>query len=367
MTTATAANNAETATHTTGAATPVTLGMEWSEDDAAQELLTRFLKTTDAEKPSDEEEGNDEPAGSKPEPKEKVPAEKPATDDEAKGEEDKDEEADEKEEKEGDDKAKKSFADENSAYVKIKVGDDEHEVPVSKLTRLYGQEAALTKKSMEVAELRKATDAETSKNVAATQALLSLATKRFEPYSKLDFNLLATQLDPAEYTALRDSARQAWEEKQFLEQHLDGYVQAIQEKQSGELREKAKETLKVLSGPVDKGGIEGFSQKLYDEVRTFGVQYGIPQEAVNSATDPWAIRLMHDAMLYARSRDKAAVKTVKVNKGPKKIVKTTNSPASERDGVTNSAAATKAMNRLQQTGDVDDAAAALMARWKSDD
>jgi hypothetical protein len=353
-----------------GAAQKLTLGMEWSETDAAEELLQRFTK--DADTPSGEEGEKKEKAPPAPETDNKAPAEKP----EAEEKEEDGEQTKETDEEAEDDGEEKTYADEESTYVKIKVGEEEHEVPVSKLTRLYGQEASLTKKSMEVAELRKAADAEAQKNALATQALLNHAEARWKPYADLDFNLLATQvgreggITHEEYAALRNNAQAAWEEKQFLSQNLDAYVQEVRTRETKALQEKAKEALKVLSGPADKGGIEGWSQKLYDDIRAYGISYGIPAEVINTTVDPLAIRLMHDAMMYSRMRDtKSEVKTVKVAKGPKKIVKTTNRSAdtSTRSAGSPSSEANKALTRLKQTGSQDDAAEALLARWKSMD
>jgi hypothetical protein len=338
-------------------------GADWDEFDAGEELLERFLRTEKKDAPKKEPSRGSEETERRPAVEADDADKSAARPDETDDDED---DSDDQDDTTSSDK-KKTFAEEEGTFVKIKVGDDEHEVPVAKLTRLYGQEAALTKKSMEVAEARKVADAGMAKNTAATTALLAQARSRYEPYSKLDFNLLASQLDPQEYTALRDSARQAYEEVQFLEQHLDGFMQAIMEREHSGRRDKAISALKTLTGPVENGGIEGFSQKVYDDIRSFALSYGIPEDAINNAIDPWAIRLMHDAMLYARGKQKAVVKTTKVNKGPKRITKTTNSPVSERSGEGNTPDRSKAIKRLQRSGSEEDAAAALLAGWRRDE
>jgi hypothetical protein len=320
-----------------------------NENEAAEELLRRFMpdEGKDAEKPSEK----------------KTPDEEPKRDADPEPTDDADEAPAEKPEAEGDDAAAEGDG-AKGAFVKIKVGDEEHEVPVEKLTRLYGQEAALTKKSMEVAEQRKAAEADLAKQTAATAALLERARSRYEPYSKLDFHLLATQLEASDYTALRQSAQAAWEDVQFLERHVDGFMTAVKEKQTNERVERAKECLKVLSGPADKGGIEGWSQKVYDDIRAFAITEGAPTEVINELVEPWAIKLIHNAMQYARGRDKAPVITKKVNKTPTKITKTTSSPASEKGSAD---ASKRALSKLQESGQTDDAAEALMARWGARD
>jgi hypothetical protein len=320
-----------------------------NENEAAEELLRRFMpdEGKDAEKPSEK----------------KTPDEEPKRDADPEPTDDADEAPAEKPEAEGDDAAAEGDG-AKGAFVKIKVGDEEHEVPVEKLTRLYGQEAALTKKSMEVAEQRKAAEADLAKQTAATAALLERARSRYEPYSKLDFHLLATQLEASDYTALRQSAQAAWEDVQFLEHHVDGFMSAVKEKQNADLVTRAQECLKTLSGPADKGGIEGWSEKVYDEVRAYAITEGAPKDTINQLVEPWAIKMIHSAMLYARGRDKAQVVTKKVNKTPTKIVKTTSSPTSSERGSAD--ASKKAFSKLQESGQTDDAAEALIARWARD-
>jgi hypothetical protein len=332
---------------------------ELNEHEAGEELLRRFM-------PDEGKDAAQQPSKKKTDEAKTDDADPEPTDaDDASADDQPEANADD-EGNEGDEAKKtiKKYAEEADTYMKIKVGDEEHEVPVRDLSRLYGQEAALTKKSMEVSEQRKAAEADLAKQTAASAALLERARERFTPYSKLDFNLLATQLAPEDYTALRQSAQAAWEDVQFLERHVDGFMTAVKEKQTNERVERAKECLKVLSGPADKGGIEGWSQKVYDDIRAFAITEGAPTEVINELVEPWAIKLIHNAMQYARGRDKAPVITKKVNKTPTKITKTTSSPASEKGSAD---ASKRALSKLQESGQTDDAAEALMARWGARD
>lgn len=260
----------------------------------------------------------------------------------------------------------KKYADNDEAYVKIKVGEEEHEVPVKDLKRLFGQEAALTQKSQEVADRRKALDTEATTHAAASAALLERAMKQWEPYSKIDFVLAAKELPAEDYTALREQAQAAYENVQFLKNETGKFYTAMQERQRSELAEQAKEAIKVLSGDPKEGGIEGWSTKLYDELRAFAVTQGLDQEVVNNLVDPAAIRLLNKARLYDLSTKKAQVKTVKTNKSPKKIIKSSQSSESTKTA-TKGTDTKKSMDRLRETGSTDDAANAFLSRWKDSD
>lgn len=321
--------------------------------DGDVEAFFKRLQPDDAAKPSSEEtkseaKAEEETKETETEAEEtsETSAEKP--------------EAEETTEAEGDEEAVK-YA-EDGAYVKIKVGDEEHEVPVKDLSRLYGQEKSLTQKSMEVAEQRKTVDAEMAKNVAATASLLERAKARFAPYEKIDFHLAAKELSAEEYTQLRQAAQAAHEEVQFLQNNLTGFMQEVQQKQHNALIEQAKSCLKTLSGPVEQGGIEGWNEKLYDDIRSFATEQGLPAEVINSLAEPAAFRLLHSAMLYERGKSK--VQTVRVNKTPKKVIKTSQSPST---ATPDQAKADKAKARLRKTGDTDDAAELMLARWADRD
>lgn len=325
-----------------------TIDADLSESDAADVFLKRLMpEGSDAETPS-KAGANEEDETPKPETEEadEDSAEKP--------------EATEDTEETEEDKSKRKFADDDATYVKIKVGDETHEVAVKDLSRLFGQEKALTQKSMEVATQRKAADEEFQRNTAATAALLERAKARFEPYSKVDFLLASKELSTEEYTALRNEAQKAYEDVEFLEKNLNGLVQGVQKKQHEERITTARETIKVLSGPVEKGGIEGWNEKVYDSIRAYGVSQGLPEDVVRNLVDAPAIRLIHKAMLFDRGKSK--VVTTKVNKTPTKVVKTTTSPAVTR-GTQGATEAKKAMTKLQRSGSQDDAAAAILARW----
>lgn len=325
---------------------------EITEDEAAEELLKSFLppeKGKDASKPSSKKSDDDEQSNSDDDEDDEDSAEKPEHEDDDEDKEKTDEDDDE---------------DDGQAEVTIKVmhNGKEEEVPVSKLARLYGQESALTKKSMDVAEQRRVYDTKLQEQVATTSAILERARARFEPYSKLDFNLLATQVTPDEYNALRQSAQTAYEDVQFLEHHAGAFMAKLHEGRAADVRTRAVAAIAELSGPADKGGIQGWNEKLYDDIRAFAISKGGNPDFINQTVDPYMIRLWYDAMLFARGRDKARVVTKKVNKRPTRIVKSSHSERSESSSSKSTAHVKRAQARFDMSGSPDDAAELMLAQ-----
>lgn len=319
---------------------------DFGSEDGSDAFLKSFLPVdADAAKPSEKVKAED--SKQTPDPiDDDEDAEKPPVD----GDEEEEEKTPER----------KFAEDDDATYVKVKVGDDEHEVSVKDLKRLWGQESALTQKSQQVAAARTAVEAEQQAYVTRTAALLDRAKSRFEPYSKIDFVLAAKELSAEEYTALRQEAEAAYSDVTFLSGEVDGLVKQINETAQTNLVAQAKECIKVLSGDPKDGGIEGWNDKLYDDIRAYGVAQGIPQTAMNRLVDAPALRMIHKSMLYDRGA--AKVVTTKVNKTPTKVVKSSSS-LTETKKVTKSGAANKANERLKREGTVDAAEDAFLAAW----
>lgn len=339
-----------------------------SMDGAADAFLAQFGENDDASKKKPSEEQNDE---TEEVSNDETPADDNAVEDDTSDENPEDaEDTDEDDGSEEDDKAKdKKYAESDDIYVKVKVGEDEHEVPVKDLKRLYGQEAALTRKSQEVAEQRKVADAKAASHVAALDVMLKRAQEKAAPYANIDWMGLAKNPDISaeEASALRGEAQRAFEDVQFLQNELGGFMQAIEVEQQKAFTVRAQECVKALTSPgtEDKPNpvyIEGWNDKTYDELRAFAIDLGADKADINKLVDPIAFKILHMAMQYKRGASK--VLTQKVNKTPKKIVKTSSTEAVTRKAAT--PGKTKAMEKLQRDGSVESAADAFLAGFSDD-
>jgi hypothetical protein len=293
-------------------------------------------------------------------------AEEESTEETPEDETDSDEDKATDQDTEEDKSAKKSYVDSEDTYVKVKVGDEEKEVSVKDLKRLYGQEASLTRKSQEVADQRKAADTQIATNVAALNVLHEKAKAKAAPYAALDWLAISKNPDisAAEASALRDEAQAALAEVSFFEKDLGTLMTTIADKQKADTVVAAKDCISRLSTPStdDKPNplhIEGWNDKLYDELRGFAQELGAPASAINSMVDPVSFKILHMAMQFKRSSSK--VLTVKTNKSPKKIVKTSSStPSHSTASVTDRK---KAVATLKRSGSEEDAQNAFLASF----
>lgn len=274
---------------------------------------------------------------------------------------DDDDDGDEEDEDEGEQEAPEVSDD---VEVKVTVDGKEQAFTVGQLKRLAGQEAALTRKSQEVANRRRQAETLLEQQTAALETMAERAWKRFEPYKDIDFNLAAQQYEPEVYKALREDAMSAFNDVKFYKEELKTLGQRRAEHEDRVLREQAAETVKTLQDP-DKG-IPGFSREMFSKLRDYALSVGAPEEVVNKTVDPLVWKLLHKAMQYDADKAQAAraAKPGKVvHKTGKQVVS-----AKRRSNPTSSKkrAAQKHTARLSNATGLDAvsaAADAFLAQW----
>jgi hypothetical protein len=319
-------------------------------DDASAKKPSK--KETEADE--DEENANDAENETPDEDADDEPSE-----DEEENEGDEDEEND----KEEDDKSKRKFADDSDeTYVKVKEGDTEHEVKVSDLKRLFGQEAALTRKSQEVATEREVVNAKRTENVTAYNALLQRATARADKYRALPWTQYMKDPNiPAEHLQeLTAEANEAIQEETFLKNELTSYVEKINAEQKEAAKKQSAECLKALKNPESPTFIKGWNDAVYADIRNFAVEQGFDAKVVTSLNDPAAFKVLHMAMQFKKGANK--VLTKKVNKTPTRIVKNSASTPAVRDNAKKITAQT-AVQKAKKSGSQADAADAFLAMF----
>jgi len=247
---------------------------------------------------------------------------------------------------------------EDDAVVQVKVDGKTEEVSVKSLKRLHGQESSLTKKSQEVSNQRK--EAEEALNEAnfVMQNMLKRAEERFKPYSEVDYLLASKTMEADDFALLRQEATQAESDLKFLRQEADTLYNKFKEKNVAQQRENAKNCIEVL-----ERDIPDWSPDLYDQIRKFSIDFGLPEEQVNNYADPVVIKLLHQSMLYSKMKEKAGVVKKKAVKS--KVLRSKKSPPKP---VSNNEARKKAAyQKLAKSGgsDLDDISAAILAGWES--
>ena len=127
-------------------------------------------------------------------------------------------------------------------------------------------------------------------------------------------------------------------------------------------QEAAQNCVKVLSEQLPDWGDE-----LYNNIRSYAVSQGLPQEQVDQYVDPNVIMILNKARLYDQTKataetKKAKAKVIKTKQTKSRVLKAKKAPPTSRD--VDRQRQQKARDRLKTSTDLDDVTEALMARWE---
>lgn len=310
-------------------------------DAAAERLLKRWSVKKDDGTPE---------AQYKPDP------EKQPEQDDEEPEERHEQEEEQHEEEEAEDKPSRRAAEDDDEVV-VSVDGQEHRIAVKDLKRLFGQEASLTQKSQQVAAAHSTATAQAERHMAALQTMKQRAEERFKPFKEVDWSVAARNLSGEDYAQLKQAHDTLKTDLEYYDSEIDNTVKGYHEQATQQAAKAADECLTALTDAKNpKTYIEGFDEKLYTDIRQYATDMGVPPQIIDNTYDPVAIKLIHKAMLYDKGT-KTAMK--KLTSAPKNVNKTPTNDSNPADG----GSARNAMQKLRQTGDLDDAAKALMARW----
>tara|TARA_E500000331_G_scaffold40535_3_gene33533 strand:- start:721 stop:1788 length:1068 start_codon:yes stop_codon:yes gene_type:complete len=331
--------------------------------EASDALLSKW---TDAEKPSEEaetkakEEVSNEDETNETEPEIEEQTEDQVDEEEIEDpdvEEDEDVDEDETDTEDDEDSKDKEVLSEN-ALVEVKVGDETNQVSVKELTRLYGQEKALTQKSQQLSSQKKQIEQEGLKYANALETLVKRAEDKWKPYSEVDYLVASKKMEANEFQQLRTEANSAYEDYKFLTEEADNFAKQLKEQQETQLKEQAKETIKIL-----ERDIPNWNNELYNNVRSYAVAEGMDKAIVDQIVDPVAIKLIHKSRLYDEAKKKASIKK-KAKPTTKVLKKSVSTDAIKEDAkrqkkTTNAKRISKAGNDFELVAD------ALMERWEN--
>lgn len=319
---------------------------DFTSSDAADAFLKRW-------EPDADKQPSDDAKGAKPDKKEETPSDQGDEQEELIEEDSEEVETDQDEEPETD---KQKTVAGDDAEVKVTVDGKEHTVSVKDLKRLYGQEQALTRKSQEVAAIRKQAEEHNNRHLTALQTLVKRAEDQYRPFAEADMLLLSRELSPEDFKVVREEAKKASENYTFLTQELAKVTKENADKTQKEFRDAADACLKVLTDP--EKGIKGWDETVYNDLAKFAISQGLPEETFYRLTDPAMFKLLHAAMRYDKAKKVTAQKTAQ----PARKVIRARQPT-DTSGRFVRADSNKAMDKLRETGSRDDAAEALMSRW----
>lgn len=247
--------------------------------------------------------------------------------------------------------------DEKPKAFTVKIDGKEVEVTLDELQKGYSRTQDYTRKTQQVAEMRKQTEAELTAIRAEREqyaqllgALSEQVKAAAEP--KIDWDRLY-QEDPIEYVRQREVMRENREKAAAIQAEQQRLAEISQQEQMKEMQaHKAKESQALLEAiPSWKDPAKAKAEK--SMLIEFGQKMGFTSEELGNIFDHRVVLALRKAALYDQMQAKRqGIKPV-TNNGPK--------PAKPGAAgrVSQMSDAARAKQRLAKTGRVDDAASAI--------
>ena len=239
--------------------------------------------------------------------------------------------------------------------VEFTVAGEVHTSTIGQLKRLAGQEASLTRKSQELARQRKDAEDVSNRSHVVLQRLLADAKERAKPYEEVDMLVASRTMDAEDFAQLRKEAQAAQSHLKFLEEEADTFYKELQQQQQTAMKQAAGEAVKVLQETIPD-----WSNSLYNDIRSYAVAQGLPQEQVDQYVDPIVIQLLNKARLFDQGKRVATVK--KKTAAKKKVLRSKKAPANAQTRA--AAKRDKALDDILNSRDNEDIADAILKRWE---
>ncbi len=257
---------------------------------------------------------------------------------------------DEAEETEETDEIEDEGSEEDDPVFEIETVNGKQEVTLSDLTEGYMRQSDYTKKTMELAEQRKAFEGE-NQQISHIKQQLSEALEYWAVPMDQEPNWaeIAQEKTPQEVFALQ----QQWNEREKRAAQAAQHHQALKAQEAEQVR--VAETEKLMEAFPEWRDPAKF-QVAAKQVMETGGNYGFTAEEMAGLVDHRMIKVLVDAQKYRELQTAKPKVTKKVSKAPKKL-----KPGSKPDkSEMKKAARQKQMDRLKQSGSVDDAVALLL-------
>lgn len=243
-----------------------------------------------------------------------------------------------------------------------KIGEENVKLSLKELQSGYLRQADYTRKTQELAKARE--EIQTHVQTAAQQAqqyylqqlqaiqasMIQMAAPELQ---NVDWNRLANE-DPAEFVRLSAKAQTVRGTLERTQQQLVAAAQQQKAQADAQLAKNIEESIQVL-----QRDLPGWGNELYQTIlKESASNYGFSQEELNNIWDARVIKAIHDANAYRKLKAAQPEVQKKVVAVPK-VIKPGNRAAPSNPA---KAEASKALDRLQKTGNWKDAAQALLLR-----
>ena len=259
-------------------------------------------------------------------------------------------------EEQGDDGSEESNSDQDEQRFQVKVGGEEKELTLTELKSLAQQGADYTKKTQQVAEQRKAVEAE-QQAIEEAKYMRDAYAERLQAMEQLlnaqqpieDLESLK-ESDPIGYAVRVAEMSQNKEKLYAIQAERQRIAELQQAEQQQGMQQYLSQQAAVLSESLPEYSDPVKGEALRSDLRTFAKNLGFSDQELSAVRDARHVMALYKAMQYDKLQQSKPQLNKRVSEPPKTI-KSGNSNTS-----VNTDQAKKTMAQLQKSGKVRDAA-----------
>ena len=286
------------------------------------------------------------------------------TDDEAQvadeGGDDEGEEPQESEDDESDDgsdeEEESDEEDDREAIYTVKVDGQEIDVPVSELVKGYSRTADYTRKTQELAQIRKQVEQVAQESVAVrdqyAQRLVQLdQLLQQQAPQEPNWEQLRAE-DPIEFAAQWADHQRRQQVQQQVQAERQAIMQRQQQEQMMQVQQQLEQGRQWLNQVIPEWKDAEAAKAERAAMKAYGKKFGYSDEELSQVADPRAVVLLRKAMLYDRMQERRGqIKPSKKAEVPVMKPGPASPPSAKK-----TSELTRAKQRLAKTGKVSDAA-----------
>lgn len=238
----------------------------------------------------------------------------------------------------------------------VKVDGKEQQVPLSELINGYSRQQDYTRKTQQVAEERRAFEAEQQAIQGERQVYSQLLTQleqQLTSSAEPDWEKLYNE-DPIEYVRAQQLHQERTRRLEATRQEQARLSAEQQQSQQAQVRALVAEEAQKLTSAIPEWGDKQVAKRERDQLMRFGTQnLGFTETELDQITDHRAVVALRKAMLYDQLQQ--GREQLKAKRKP--AASQTVAPGSSPRRAVTQPEATKARRRLAKSGTVRDAAA----------
>jgi hypothetical protein len=262
-------------------------------------------------------------------------------------------------EEQGDDGSEESVSDQDEQRFQVKVGGEDKELTLTELKSLAQQGADYTKKTQQVAEQRKAVEAE-QQAIEEAKYMRDAYAERLQAMEQLlnaqqpieDLESLK-ESDPIGYAVRVAEMSQNKEKLYAIQAERQRIAEMQQAEQQQGMQQYLSQQAAVLSETLPEYSDPVKGEALRSDLRSFAKNLGFSDQELSAVRDARHVMALYKAMQYDKLQQSKPQLNKRVSEPPKTI-KSGNS-----NTATNTDQHKKAMAQLQKTGKIRDAVSAF--------